>query len=143
MNLFFTKLLVLPLILHVLLVLYIGQKMLRSRIRSVRSGQTKLSDIAVDTDAWPRRLKQLSNNFDNQFQTPMLWYACTAMVLILGVVDLAFVGLSWLYLILRVIHSVIHIGNNSVPTRMRVFLVSFFALVAMWLWLAVRLVMLG
>jgi hypothetical protein len=143
MNLFFTKLLVLPLILHVLLVLYIGQKMLRSRIRSVRSGQTKLSDIAVDTDAWPRRLKQLSNNFDNQFQTPMLWYACTAMVLVLGVVDLAFVGLSWLYLILRVIHSVIHIGNNSVPTRMRVFLVSFFALVAMWLWLAVRLVMLG
>jgi hypothetical protein len=143
MNLFFTKLLVLPLILHVLLVLYIGQKMLRSRIRSVRSGQTKLSDIAVDTDAWPRRLKQLSNNFDNQFQTPMLWYACTAMVLILGVVDLAFVGLSWLYLILRVIHSAIHIGSNSVPTRMRVFLVSFFALVAMWLWLAVRLVMLG
>ncbi len=143
MTLYLTKLLVLPLILHVVLILYIGQKLVRARIRSVRSGQTKISDIAVDTYAWPRKVKQLGNNFDNQFQTPTLWYGLTALVIALGTVDFIFVGLSWLYLLLRVVHSMIHIGNNEVPTRMRVFLVSFFVLVAMWLWLAVRLVMLG
>ena len=143
MTLFLTKLLVLPLILHVLLTTFVGQKLVRARIRSVVSGQTKISDIALDSDAWPRKVKQLGNNFNNQFQTPMLWYGCTALIVALGVVDFFFVGLSWLYLVLRLAHSLIHTGNNFVPSRMRVFLVSFFVLVAMWLWLAVRLVMLG
>jgi hypothetical protein len=143
MQLYLTKLLVLPLVLHVLMVLFISQKMLRARIRSVQSGQTKISDIAVNSDAWPRKVKQVSNNFDNQFQTPMLWYACTALVLVLGVVDVLFVGLTWLYLLLRLVHSMIHLGSNDVPSRMKVFLLSFFVLVAMWVWLTVRLVMLG
>jgi hypothetical protein len=140
---FFVKLLVLPLILHVLLIVVIGQKMVSARIRAVRSGQTKISEIAVDTDAWPRKVKQIGNSFNNQFQTPMLWYAGTALVLALGIADVVFVGLSWLYLLLRLVHSIVHMGSNDVPTRMRVFMVSFFVLVAMWLWLAVRLVMLG
>jgi hypothetical protein len=138
-----TKFLVLPLVLHVLLVAYIGQKMLRSRIKSVTSGKTKISDIAVDDDAWPRKVKQIGNNFDNQFQVPMLWYACVALVVALGLGDFVFVALSWMFLVLRFVHSMIHIGSNDVPTRMRVFLMSFVALFAMWLWLAVRLLVLG
>jgi hypothetical protein len=143
MQLYLTKLLALPLILHVLMVLYIGQKMVRSRVRAVRSGQAKISEIALDADAWPRKVKQIGNNFNNQFQTPMLWYAGTALVIALGIADVVFVGLSWIYLLLRFVHSIVHMGSNDVPTRMRVFMVSFFVLVAMWLWLAVRLVMLG
>ena len=143
MQLLLTKLLVLPLVLHVLLITFVGQKLVRARIRSVVSGQTKISDIALDSDAWPRKVKQLGNNFNNQFQTPLLWYGGTALIVALGLVDLAFVGLSWLFLLLRLVHSVIHTGNNYVPARMRIFLASFAVLVAMWLWLAVRLVMLG
>jgi hypothetical protein len=137
------KLLVLPLILHVLMVFFIGQKLVSARIKSVRSGQTKISDIAADSDAWPRKIRQVGNNFDSQFHAPTLWYACTAIVLALGVADFIFVGFAWLYLLLRFVHSMIHMGNNTVPTRMRVFVTSIFVLVAMWLWLGVRLVMLG
>ncbi len=138
-----TKLLVLPLVLHVLLIVYVGQESVRARIKSVRSGQTKISDIAVSSNAWPSKVKQLGNNFDNQFETPTLWYANVAVVLALGVADFVFVGLAWIYLLLRIAHSLIHIGDNYVPTRMRVFLASFAALVAMWLWLAIRLFVLG
>jgi hypothetical protein len=137
------RFLVLPLILHVLMVFYIGLKLMRVRIKAVRSGQTKLSEIAANSEAWPRKIRQVGDNFDNQFQSPMLWYACTAIILALGIVDMFFVGLSWLYLVLRFAHSMVHIGNNNVPTRMRVFVTGFFVLVAMWIWLAFRLVMIG
>jgi hypothetical protein len=137
------KLLVLPLILHVMMVFYIGLKLVRARIRSVRHGQTKISDIAANSEAWPRKIRQLGNNFDNQFQSPALWYGCTAIILALGVADLVFVGLSWFYLLMRLVHSIIHIGNNEVPSRMRAFLLGFVALVGMWLWLAARLLVLG
>lgn len=135
------KLLVLPLVLHVLAVFYIGLKLVRARISSVRSGTTKISDIAANSDAWPRKVRQIGNNFDSQFHAPTLWYALTAVVLALGLADHVFVALGWLFLLLRIAHSFVHIGNNHVPTRMRVFLLSFLTLVAMWLWLALRLMM--
>ena len=135
------KLMVLPLVLHVLVVFLIGMKLVRSRIKSVRSGTTKISDIAANSEAWPRKIRQLGNNFDSQFHAPTLWYALVAVVLALGLTDYVFVALGWLFFLLRAAHSLIHIGNNHVPTRMRVFLLSFVMLVAMWLWLAARLMM--
>jgi hypothetical protein len=137
------KLLVLPLILHVLLIFYIGQKLVRARIKSVRSGQTKISDIAANSDAWPRRLRQIGSNFDSQFHAPTLWYALTAIVVALNLSDYVFVALAWIFLVFRIAHSLVHMGSNDVPTRMRVFLISFMALVAMWLWLAFRLLIMS
>jgi hypothetical protein len=138
-----TKLLLLPLILHVLLTFFIGGRSLSARIKSVVSGETKLSSIATDSSAWPTRVRQLGNNFDNQFDTPMMWYGVCALIVALQLVDPFFVILSWLFLASRVAHSYVHTTSNTVPLRMRAFLFGFITLVVMWLWFAFRLFVLS
>jgi hypothetical protein len=138
-----TKLFLLPLFLHVLLILFVGLRMLSSRIKAVRNGSAKLNEIATDSGAWPRKVRQLGNNFDNQFDTPMLWYGAAGLVVALNVADLLFVGLSWMFLLTRIAHSLVQTGDNDVPTRMRIFLFGFFVLFAMWVWLGVKLFVLG
>ncbi len=137
------KLLLIPLFLHILLIYFVGSRMLRARIKSVRTGVTKLSDIAVDSSAWPRRVKALGNNFDNQFDLPTLWYAVCALLVSLQLVDIVQVALSWIFLLCRFTHTAIHIGGNDVKSRMRVYLAGFFVILAMWGWFGVRLFVVG
>ncbi len=137
------QLLLLPLFLHVLLITAVGILTVRSRIRSVRGGETRLKDIALDADAWPKKVRQLGNNFDNQFDVPMLWYACSALLVATGLADWTVVALSWLFLFSRIAHTLVHTGSNYVPTRMRLFLWGFGIVFAMWAWFGLRLFVIG
>ncbi len=138
-----TKLFLLPLFLHVVLVLWVGSRSLRARISAVRDGTAKLNEISTDSSAWPRKVRQLGNNFDNQFDTPMLWYGAAGLIVALNLVDMIFVGLSWMFLLTRIAHSIVHTGENDVPTRMRIFLFGFWVLVLMWTWFGIKLFVLG
>ena len=137
------KLLLLPLFLHVLLIVFVGVRSLRARIKSVTSGQTKLGDIAVNAGGWPRRVQQIGNNFDSQFDLPMLWYSCCALLVATGQTDVISVGLSWFFLLARMAHTFVHIGSNDVPTRMRVYLAGLVAVVFMWVWFGIRYFLIG
>lgn len=134
-----TKLLLLPLFAHLLLIFFVGQRSLRARIKAVKTGATKLHDIATDSSAWPSRVKKYGDNFDNQFQTPMLWYALCGLIVAMKFEDVVFAGLSWMFLFTRLAHSHVHTTHNDVPSRMRIFLFGFFVLLAMWAWFAVKL----
>ncbi|MFN0192288.1 MAG: MAPEG family protein [Aestuariivirga sp.] len=135
--------LLVPLFLHVLLTVWIGQRSLRARIASVRSGETRIKDIAVDNSAWPGKVRALGNNFDSQFDLPMLWYACCALLVATGLADWVSAALSWAFVALRFAHSVIHTGTNDVPLRMRVYLAGLAIVVLMWIWFGLRLFVLG
>jgi hypothetical protein len=137
------QLLLLPLFLHVLLITVVGLISLRGRIKSVRSGETRLKDVALGNDAWPNRVRQLGNNFDNQFDVPMLWYACCALLVATGLADWFAVILSWLFLAARIAHTFIHTGSNYVPIRMRIFVAGFGFVFAMWAWFGLRLFVIG
>jgi hypothetical protein len=135
----FIKLFLLPLFLHVVLIFWVGTRTLSARMKAIRNGSAKMSEIAVDSGAWPRKVRLLGNNFDSQFDTPTLWYAVSALVVALQMVDLAFIALSWIYIVTRFAHSIVHTGNNHVPSRMRIFLFGLFTLGAMWVWLGLQL----
>ena len=137
------KALLLPLFLHVVLILWVGVRTIRARIGSVIGRKTKLSSIALNSDAWPDDVRKLGNNFANQFEVPTLWYAVSGLLLVTGKADWISVGLSAAFLVARVAHSVVHTGSNNVPMRMRAFLASFAAVLAMWIWFAIRLYMIG
>ena len=137
------KWLLLPLFLHVALIVWVGVRTIRARIASVLGGETKLKAIALNTEAWPDAVRKLGNNFNNQFELPTIWYAVCGLLLITGKADWIGVGLSWVFLVARVLHSIVHTGSNTVPLRMRAFLASVAAVVAMWVWFAIRLYMIG
>jgi hypothetical protein len=131
--------LLLPMFLHVALILVVGVKSLQSRIRAARAGGVKLKDIANNSGAWPEHVRKLGNNFDNQFEVPMLWYAVTALVVALSATDTIFVVLSWAFFVSRVAHSYIQTGENYVPHRMFAFLAGMALVTLMWIWFAIRL----
>jgi hypothetical protein len=137
------KWLLLPLFLHIALISFVGVRSVRARISSVVGGETKIDNIALNSGAWPADVRKIGNNFDNQFQVPMLWYGVCALLLVTQKADWIGVALSWAFLIARVWHSAIHIGTNYVPLRMRVFLGSFVAVFLMWVWFALRLYVIG
>ena len=138
-----TQALLAPVFLHIVLVFGIGISMGRARFRSGRNKEVRREDIALNNKAWPDHVLKLSNNFDNQFQVPLLWYAGIGFLLITGLHDWIAVALSWLFIVSRAAHTAIHTGANVVLHRFRAFLVGFIAVLALWLWFAIRLYVIG
>jgi hypothetical protein len=135
--------LVLPLVLHVLLTLIVGALSLRSRIAAVRRGRTKIADIVLDNSKWPNATKKLGNNFDNQFQVPLLAYGAVALIIATGLADMAGVALMWAFLAARILHTFEHTGPNRIVRRMVFFVASYVFVLSLWLWFAVRYFVIG
>ena len=135
--------LLLPLFIHIALLIFVGVKTLLGRINAVRSGKTRLKDIALNTAAWPEDVRKLGNNFTNQFELPTFWYAICALLVATGKIGTVEITLSWIFVVARIIHTIIHTGRNVVPHRMYCFLVAFAALTVMWAWFGLRLYFIG
>ena len=106
------------------------------RTRSVKSGETKIRDIALGQSAWPTGAQQISNNYTSQFQIPLLFYVVVILALFTRTADLIFVVLSWLFVLARIAHTYVHTTSNHVPTRFNVFGVGVFVLLIMWIYFA-------
>ena len=113
--------------------------MASARTRSVKSGETKIRDIALGQSAWPTRAQQISNNYASQFQIPVLFYVVVILALFTRTADLIFVVLSWLFVLARIAHTYVHATSNHVPTRFNVFAVGVFVLLAMWVCFAFKI----
>ena len=73
-----------------------------------------------------------ANNLRNLFEMPVLFFALVPLLLITRHADHLQVLLAWIFVILRVLHSLIHIGSKRVPLRFFVYLASCAVLLAMW-----------
>lgn len=76
---------------------------------------------------------QISDNFRNLFEVPMLFFALAAIALAVGYVPQWLVACAWIFVVLRVLHSLIHCTYNKVYHRLGVFLASFVLLAGMWI----------
>ena len=73
-----------------------------------------------------------ADNYSNLFEMPMLFYALCLALYATAMVAPLFVWGAWLYVALRVWHSVIHLGYNKVMHRLKVFLASTVLLFFLW-----------
>jgi hypothetical protein len=110
-----------------------------ARLGAIRHGEARVRDIALGEPNWPARVTQVANCFHNQFQLPMLFYVAVALAVLTRKADVLFVLLSWAFVLLRIVHAVIHTGSNHVPYRFYAFLAGALALVTIWLTLLVRI----
>src|SRR6476659_2150241 len=58
-----------------------------------------------------------ADNFRNLFELPVLFYLALVVADRIGRVDMASVGLAWLFVALRIAHSAIHVSYNRVMHR--------------------------
>ena len=111
------------------------------RIGSLRQGQTRLREIALGQQNWPPLAMQAGNSFNNQFQLPMLFFALVALALIVHKTDFAFVILSWIFVVSRLVHALIHVTTNNINRRFSAYLVGAIVLIVMWAMFAVQILL--
>ncbi len=58
-----------------------------------------------------------SDNFANLFELPVLFYALCISLYVTGMTDFVHLGLAWGFVILRSVHSAIHLTYNRVMHR--------------------------
>jgi hypothetical protein len=104
------------------------------RIRAVLSGLLRASAFKVGESAdVPTDLVVVNRHFMNLLEMPVLFYVVCISLFVTHQVDDATIWLSWLYVGLRLIHSLIHLTSNRVSQRLIPFALSNFVLLALWL----------
>jgi hypothetical protein len=68
----------------------------------------------------------------NLLEMPVLFYVICLMLFVSGHVDPTFLYLAWVYVGLRVVHTLIQITYNNVTHRLIPFTLSNFVVIAMW-----------
>ena len=80
-----------------------------------------------------------ANAFNNQFQLPDPVLILLGLALATRKADLLFVVMSWIFVVLRLAHAVVHAGPNDVKLRFWLYLVGALDLMAMWALFAFRI----
>jgi hypothetical protein len=106
------------------------------------SGETKIRDIALGQPNWPTRPTQIANCFSNQFEIPLLFYILIALALPLRHADLFIVLMSWVFVVTRFVHAGIFVTSNDLGRRSMAWFAGVLVLFAMWLYFALKMLLL-
>ncbi len=81
-----------------------------------------------------------AQNLANLFEMPVLYFALVPLLIATHQANDIQTALAWGFVQFRALHSVVHIGPNSVRTRFRLYLIACIVLAAMWIGFAIDLV---
>jgi hypothetical protein len=111
------------------------------RVRAVQRGEISIAYYRLYNEGLqPDRLQQIGRHVQNHFEAPPLFYAVLLFLYVTGAVTPFSVGLAWLYVALRGVHSAVHLGRNDVRQRLIVWATSMLVLASLWLVLLARVV---
>lgn len=103
------------------------------RFRAGFAGQLQPRDFALGESRQVPVGAQLANrNYMNLLELPVLFYVVCLLAIAFEVVTPATVAVAWIYVALRVVHSLVHVTYNHVIHRFAVFVASNVVLVALW-----------
>lgn len=116
--------------------------MVFGRRRALVSGETRIPDIALGEPNWPKGTTQIANCYRNQFELPLLFYALIALALPLRHADLFIVLMSWVFVVTRLVHAGVFVASNDFGRRSSVWLAGVLVLLAMWIYFALKILLL-
>lgn len=79
----------------------------------------------------PPRVRWKADNYNHLMEQPVLFYAVTLALVSLGDTSGPSAGLAWLYVALRVVHSLVQATINIVLLRFAVFIAASLTLLAL------------
>jgi hypothetical protein len=136
------QMVLLPVFVLVGLTFFLLLWMAGARRGALVGGQTKIRDIALGQPNWPARATQIGNCFSNQFELPLLFYILIAIALPLRHADLVIVMLSWVFVVTRFVHAGIFVSSNDLGQRSMAWFAGVLVLFAMWLYFALKILLL-
>ena len=112
------------------MVFMVGFSRLRAvRARRVRPGAFRMgetADVPADVTVWNRNLMNL-------LEMPLLFYVVSIAFYVTHQVTPKVVTLAWIYLTLRLAHSLVHVTSNHILLRLLSYAASNFVLLALWI----------
>jgi hypothetical protein len=116
--------------------------MVGARRNALVSRETKPRDIALGQSNWPVRATQIGNCYRNQFELPVLFYVLIALALPLRHADYIIVLLSWVFVLTRLVHAGVFVSSNDLGRRSTAWIVGALVLLIMWLYFALKILIL-
>jgi hypothetical protein len=104
------------------------------RIKAVRMGLVRTRDFKFGESAGGTPDVSIPNrNFMNLLEMPVLFYVACVAVYVTRTADAALLVLAWLYVALRIAHSLVHLTYNRVLHRLGFYAASAVVLAAIWI----------
>lgn len=103
-------------------------RLIAIRKRMVNPKFFKVMD-GYEEPAW---LRQISRNYSNLFELPVLFYALVITALTLNIQNPNLTLFAWVFVVLRVVHTGIHVSYNNPLHRLMIFGLSSVVLLVMW-----------
>lgn len=131
----------LPALAMVALTLAVWLRMYATRIAEMKRERIHPQAVATSAQAAARlQDTRAADNFRNLFELPVLFYLALVVAATTGQATPLVLGLAWLFVLLRVLHSAIQCTANRVMRRFQAYLAGGIALWALWIVLGIGLV---
>jgi hypothetical protein len=101
-----------------------------ARMRAVARGEIERSCFVLGRDE-PLEVARITRNLANQFEWPMAFYAITVLLVALGKVTLVDLVAAWVFVLGRIIHTLVQTLTDNVPLRGQVFMINFLAVLVL------------
>ena len=79
----------------------------------------------------PAEVRWKADNYNNLMEQPTLFYAVAITLAVLGEANAVNLALAWLYVGVRVVHSLVHATTNIIIVRFSVFMIASVVLLAL------------
>ncbi len=116
----------------VLLTFGVAFRLLFLRIKAVKSGQLRISQFRLNTGEMPSEMQQAARNYSNLFEAPLLFYVAGTIAIAMDVESTAILVFAWLFVAVRLVHSLIHLTYNNVIHRLWAFSVGNICILIIW-----------
>ena len=131
-----------PMFAMVILTAFVLTTLFHSRVGAVRQGLLSTGYIRIyQGESEPESSAKRARHFTNLFEAPVLFYVVCLAAMITHFTGIAMQLLAWLYVAARVAHAYVHLGQNRLRHRMRVYFFSWGILMAMWIYLIAGITM--
>lgn len=129
-----------PMFAHVVLVFGLYVLLAKRRYAAVKAGRATVSQFRENLSE-PADSLFVHNNLKNQFELPVFFHVCCIAIYLLRADNPGTVALAWVFVLSRFAHSYVHVTSNRIRHRRAAFVVGMLALMAMWGWLAVWMIL--
>ena len=76
----------------------------------------------------PPWTERVSDNYNHLFEQPVVFYVIALSIVVINNIEPFMIQLAWVYVALRVLHSIVQITFNFVPLRFTLFVTSWLIL---------------
>lgn len=128
-----------PMFVLVALTIGVTGVLAKRRLAAVKAGETKelgYFKTFSGPNPEPENVRAAQRNQINLLELPVLFYVGCLAAAVFDKVDTVAVALAWAFVVLRILHTFVHLTSNGVMTRFRLFFLSTIALTAFWIKLA-------